>query len=137
MKWTAGLVGLAMMLVALPAWAANPVDLSGTWRVNLRADYSTCKEIRRGDVVQVEWVFSFGKPGEVNVVTVGSDNLDDRFTGHIQGDRLGLQTRRLDHLSTLEVTITGASLQGRRVDANATPCAVIYEITGNRKEAGR
>ena len=133
MKAMAWLAGLWMLAVALPASAANGPDLSGTWHVNLRTDYSSCKATPRGDVVQVEWVFTLGKPGEVSLITNNSDNLDDRFAGRIQGDKLSLQTRRLDHLSTLELTVTNGTLMGRRVDANALPCAVIYEVTGRRQ----
>lgn len=121
-------------LISGSAWAIAAEDLAGSWNVTLKADYSTCKDVQPGDVKAMQWVFNMTRSGEITATTVGSD-ITDAYNGRARGEKMMLRADGTGHLATLELKVSGSTMAGRRVVANALstgPCAIIYEVTGKK-----
>lgn len=117
--------------LALPAVAGEPNDLAGTWDVKLTVNYATCKGVAVGDVSSMQLVVRV-ENGKLKAETLGNKSLTDLYAGTIEGDQLVLKARRFGHEATIEATLDGSMLKGRRVEANGGPCAVIHDLSAKK-----
>lgn len=116
---------------ALPASGGEPNDLAGTWDVKLTVNYATCKGVAVGDVTSMQLVVRV-EAGRLKAETLGNKSLADAYLGDIDGNKLVLKARRLGHEATIEATVEGRTLTGRRIEANGGPCAIIHDVTAKR-----
>lgn len=126
-----GILLPVLLGVSLPATAGEPNDLAGTWDVKLTVNYATCKGVSVGDVSSMQLVVRV-EAGRLKAETLGNKSLADGYVGDLDGNKLVLKARRLGHEATIEATVEGRSLNGRRIEANGGPCAIIHDVTAKK-----
>jgi hypothetical protein len=126
------MTALTLLFWSTAAMALDPMALVGTWNVTLSANYSTCSNVKVGDVLAQQWVFS-STSGGLSVAVLGAGVTSAAYTGSIVDGGVGLKASEYSVLTTVDLTGDGATLAGRRVVAKTVPCAIIYDVAAKKQ----
>jgi len=134
-------VALSLVFLAQGvAIAVEPDAIVGSWDVKLKANFSTCKAVSVDDIQAFQLVLRF-ESGLVKAETVGGGNSPDSYKGKLQGDALTLSAEQSSvelmgktrvHEATIEASVSGKTMTGRRVVGNVGPCVIIYDLTAKK-----
>ncbi len=128
---------LVFVLATVPSAHAAPVaeatQLVGSWNVTLSANYSTCDNVKRGDVSAQQWVVSVSS-GALAVQVLGAANTSAAYVGLVKDNKVVLMAKSARTYATVELTGDTAALRGRRVVANSNPCAIIYDVEAKKQQ---
>lgn len=131
----------AVVLVAGPVRAQwdegeaedEPTDQwIGSYRLSLRANYSTCDNIAVGDkrtvtldILRERGLILARETDGAKKVLVLDQN--------VVGKKKALLVSKPDKGQVgYDLTLAGKKVRGRRVIANPQPCAIIYDVTGTK-----
>jgi hypothetical protein len=142
------MMALVASLAAAPAGQPAPFsegDLVGSWNVKMRADYSTCSEVKVGDERAEVWTLS-RSGSRIDVRVAASPGSTQEYTGGVRKD--GVVELRAGPAIGIELRPHAAGeLVGRRLvaanDTRRTPsgqlitdgqlCVISYEIALKRQ----
>lgn len=141
------LIGLALAS-APPSAHADEAELVGSWDAKFTVNFSTCDTAKVGDIAAAQLVLRL-EDGWLLAETLGNRNVRDGYAGHLDARGLSLYAwagqkapargwwrskakGKKTHEATIEATVNGAVLTGRRIVANEGPCVILYDFTAKK-----
>ena len=131
---------LSTLLLALvtSAHALDPAAVVGSWNITLTATYSTCDNVKVGDILAQQWVFS-AKSGHLEVQVLGAGSTSASYAGDASSDGISLHDNATPDpggsKATITVDLTGdaTAMTGRRVVSKSVPCTIMYDVTAKHQ----